>query len=111
MSKLSGLTLTVSGPAIAGVETGDVGAAAGAAAAAGAPGAAGAAAGAVAGAGGDAGAVGVLAVCALPVAAHARSAQMTRAGNLIATWLLMAWVMDGGRFGLGRRTRPPCCPR
>jgi len=39
--KLAGVTLTVSGPSIAGVETGEVGGAAGAAAAAGAAGAAG----------------------------------------------------------------------
>ena len=70
MSKLSGLTFTASGPSIAGVETGEVGAAAGAAGAAATAagvGVAGAAAGVVV--------VVVVVVCARPEAARIDRAQ------------------------------------
>jgi hypothetical protein len=76
MSKLSGFTLTVRGPSIDGVETGEVGAA-GAAAGAAAAGAPAAGAGAAAGVAG-AGAAGGVAVCEYAEAAQSDSAPTYR---------------------------------
>ena len=89
-SKLSGFTLTVSGPAIDGVETGDVGAAAGAAGAAAAAGVPG-----VAGAAGAVAAGGVAAVCARAEAAQARSAQVNPEIIFVLAWFIRSCVNRG----------------
>src|SRR5271157_2197275 len=102
MSKLSGLTLTASGPVIDGVETGEVGAAAGAAA--GAPGATGAVAAGAAAAGTVA--VVVVAVCARAETAQRETAPMHMARSIIFIWYISCLVI-GGQCLLGNcESRP-----